>query len=406
MSDQLSSDLASLRIERDARPEGGRLVRVLVILALLGAAAAGAYFALLPYLSAKVWKKEVAVTQVTSVSPSGAAVQLTTTGYVVPQVTAKVGSKVPGRIAEVAVVENQQVQAGQLIARLEDADQKSAIAAAESRVQAARARAQTARAQLAEVRVQLKRERALAQKGVTPMAVVEDLEAREHSLSESAKAADAEVKAAQSEVHSLKVTRDYLTIVAPIDGTVVSKPMVVGESVTPGGPPIVEIADFRSLVVETDVPEGRLDLVGAGSPCEIVLDAYPRRRFPGRTLEIGRKVDRAKATIRVKVKFDEATDDILPDMAARVSFLTAELTAEARDAPDKLVVPATAIAERAGAKVVFVIVDGRVKQMAVQLGPKLGSGFELVNGPAAGTRVVANPPADLQDGQKIKEKSE
>src|SRR5262249_40516420 len=144
------------------------------------------------------------------------------------------------------------------------------------------------------------------------------------------------------------------TIVAPIEGTVITKPPEVGELVGPQAP-LLEIADFRTLMVETDVPEARVGQIKIGSPCEIVLDADPSKRRPGAAAEIGKRVNRAKATLVVKVRFTDKTDGALPDMAARVSFLSEALSAEAMKEPPKRVIPAAALTERGGAKVVFVV---------------------------------------------------
>jgi RND family efflux transporter MFP subunit len=232
---------------------------------------------------------------------------------------------------------------------------------------------------------------------------VDDLVARQRSLEQAVKAAEAEARAAQAEVNPLKVTLQDLTIVAPIDGTVINKPIQVGELVGPQNN-IVEIADFNSMVIETDVPEARLYLIKPGSPCEIVLDAYPGKRYRGATLQIGKKVDRAKATVSVKVKFVDTMEGVLPDMSARTSFLSEQVSADAIREKPKKVVPSDALTERGGSKVVFVVNEGVVKMAPIKVGPAFANGFELVEGPPPGTRVVAQPPPQLADGQKIKEK--
>jgi HlyD family secretion protein len=92
-------------------------------------------------------------------------------------------------------------------------------------------------------------------------------------------------------------------------------------------------------------------------------------------------------------------------MAARVSFLSAPLDAAAMKEPPKVVLPASAVTERGGSKVVFRIEDGRARMVPVALGPPVGSGFEVVTGPKEGARLVANPSPALADGDTIKEKS-
>jgi len=411
MADQLSSDLAALRIERAAPPpRGGVIGKVLVAAVVVGAGVAG-YALLVPYLKGQVMKAEVEVTEIASVSPAQATIELTSTGYVVAQSVSKAAPKVPGKVLKAYVKEGSKVNAGDILFEIDPSDQRASIATAASQTAAARARAQTARAQLAEARVQLDRAEALAKEGISPRGTADDLKARVASLDEAVKAADAESKAAGTMVSALGVTLDGFTVRAPIGGTIVNKPPEVGEFVGPqpagiaadmGG---VEIADFSSMMVETDVPEQRLSQVKIGGPAEIVLDAYPAKRYRGKAIEITPRVNRTKATVTVKVAFVDERENVLPDMAARVSFLTAELDKEALKAPPKTIVPAAAIATVAGAKAVFRIDDGKVRLVPITLGAPFGSGFELVRGPAAGTRVVKSPSAELRDGQGIKEKT-
>jgi multidrug efflux pump subunit AcrA (membrane-fusion protein) len=157
-------------------------------------------------------------------------------------------------------------------------------------------------------------------------------------------------------------------------------------------------------MVETDVPEQRLQMVKLGTPTEIVLDAFPSRRYRGVASEITPQVNRSKATVIVRVGFVDEKEGVLPDMAARVSFLSAPLDAKALKEPPKIIVPSSALAERAGGKVVFSVEDNVVRMLPVKLGPAFGRGFELVDGPRPGTRLVASPPETLADGQRVKEK--
>jgi multidrug efflux pump subunit AcrA (membrane-fusion protein) len=71
----------------------------------------------------------------------------------------------------------------------------------------------------------------------------------------------------------------------------------------------------------------------------------------------------------------------------------------------KTIVPASALVDRGGTKVLFVLEDGVVRMRNVTVGAELGGGFEVIDGPSSGTRVVANPPETLVDGQRVKEKS-
>src|SRR5687768_8733605 len=105
MSDQLSSDLASLRIQRDAPPERGKTLTYVVVSLLVIGGAGVAYAIGVPYFEAKVFRPEVSASEIVVVSPAEGAVELTATGYVVAEKVSKVGAKVPGRIAAIHVKE-------------------------------------------------------------------------------------------------------------------------------------------------------------------------------------------------------------------------------------------------------------------------------------------------------------
>lgn len=407
MSD-LSRDLEALRINRDAPPSGGTggVVRTLTVLAVVVGAGAGLYKYALPEIEASLYKIEVQATEISRVSPAQASVDLTSTGYIVPERTAKISSLVAGRIIKIQVNEGQKVDHGQTLFEIDLADQRAASQTLRARAIAAEARASATRAQANEIQVQLDRENSLFTNGATTKAVVDDLSARLKSAHENANAALAEAKAAQADFQASTTPLRHAIVRAPIDGTVIGKPPQLGDVLAVGGPTLFEIVDLTSLVVEADVPEARLALAKPGAPTEIVLDSAPNDRKRGEVLAITPRVNRSKATVAVKIKFIDSPTTLFPEMSARVSFLTKPLDAEAMKAPPKTIVPASAVVDRNGGKVVYVIDGGRVRVQTVSLGDSFGDGFELLQGPSVGTRLVRTPPPTLADNKPIKEKSE
>jgi RND family efflux transporter MFP subunit len=404
MADRLSDDLASLKLDRDAVPAGsGWLRRGVWVAVAVGTLGAG-YFVALPQVEARLFKPEVAVTEITTITPAQASVTLTSSGYVVAQVSSDVGPVVAGRVKTISIKEGDLVEVGQIIATLESSDRKAAIASARSVVSSSEARAQVSRADLAALEIKAKRERSMASEGVSAPAIADDLDAQLAAQQKVVEAADAQTKAARAEVRNVQVGLDYMTVKAPIRGTVVGKPVGVGAMVGPFTGALAKLVDLESIMVETDVPEGRVHLLGPRAPTEVLLDAFPGKRLRGEVAQVGPRVDRAKATVTVKVKFVDAIPGVLPDMAARVNFLEEKLDAKSMQDPPKVLVPGAAVTDRAGAKVVFVIDDGKVRMRAVTLGASIATGFELLDGPPSGTRLVKDPPADLADGRDVKEK--
>ena len=408
MSADLKADLESLRINRESAPAArhgsGKALRAIGWL-LFVAALAGGGVMLYPRFEAQVFKTEVSVGEVATISPSQASTSVTATGYVEPQVISRVAPKTVGRLSRVLVREGDTVTQGQVIFELEHADNDAAIAAARARAASAEARVAAARANVAEVEVQLLRQQSLVASGAAARQVTDDLISRKDALNALVNTAAAEVRAANADIEVQRIAMSQLVIHAPIAGTVITKPPEVGDAVSPGTP-LVEIVDMTSLMVEVDVPEARLPLVRPDSPAEIVLDAFATKRFRGATAEIGHRVNRSKATLVVKVRFVDPSDGVLPDMSARVSFLTAALTQEELRAQEKVVIPEAAVVTRHGERVVFVIEEDVVHERRVQVGAAVGHDLELLRGPDPGAHVVLHPPTTLGDGQKVKEKSE
>ncbi|WP_394828920.1 efflux RND transporter periplasmic adaptor subunit [Pendulispora albinea] len=425
MSDSLSTELASLRIDRGAPAssaspssasrgsssstttshEGRRrrtIAKVLAGTMAVVALGAAAVVSARPLLAS--WQRpKVRVTEIaTVVGGAQAESSLTATGYVVPQRLAKVGSKVQGRIVRTLAHEGDAVHRGDVLFELDPTDLRNELVSAGARIEVARAKAHVARATVAETQRTLARERKLAATGAVGTATAEDLEMREGLLTSQVAAAEAEVKAAAAEAARIRDSLHDMRVLAPIDGVLTTKPLEVGDVVT-NETTLVEIVDPASLMVEADVPEARAGTVKPGTPCELVLDAFPTERRRGQVVLVGPRLNRAKATALVKVKFVDEVPELRAEMAVRVGFLREELDPAKLREPPKTVVPQSAVATRDGQKVVFVLRQETVRLERVALGESLGVGSVLAEGPPVGTRIVDDPSPELMDGQKVKE---
>lgn len=357
----------------------------------------------------RMFPDEVEVGTVSLASPAVQDVTLVSTGYVYTRQKATIAPKVTGRVAKLNVAEGDKVTAGQIIAELESADPQAQLAQLRADVLAAKARAERARADVADVNAKVAREEQLLKSGAGTQSSYDDARARLASFQAQQSAADAEIRAVETRQQAVAVQLENTKVRAPFAGTVVRKLAEIGEVIAIGGPTggstgIITLAALDNLEVQADVSEAHFAQVKVGTPAEILLDAFPDRRFRGEVSEIRQTVDRAKASVTVKVKFSDPTDGVLPDMAAKVSFLSRPIDDEALKAAPKLVVPADAIVTRNGKPTVFVIDEGHVREVAITPGSTQGSTVEITTGPAAGTPLVRKPSPELHEGSPIKEK--
>ena len=348
---------------------------------------------------------EVEQTTVTLTYPYQAYTILNATGYVVAQRKASVASKATGRLEWLGVAEGSRVKKGQIIARLESQDVAATRDQAAANVNVARANLEQAKAEQQDAQRQLKRtEDLLAQNFVSP-AAFDAAVARADKARAAVGSAQAAVVAAEANRRVAGVGVEQTVIRAPFDGVVLTKNANVGDTITPFSSAldtkgaVVTMADMSTLEVEADVSESNLQKVKIGQPCEIELDAVPDARFQGSVSRMVPTVDRSKATVTTKISFLELDPRILPDMSAKVAFLSEPVPPEQRAA--RPAVNAAAIVERGGRSVVFVVRDRRVSTVPVDTGSRIGDVIELKQGPKPGEKVVLRPPGKLKDGMLV-----
>jgi RND family efflux transporter MFP subunit len=163
---------------------------------------------------------------------------------------------------------------------------------------------------------------------------------------------------------------------------------------------------MSSLEIEVDVSESYINRVKPGQPVEAVLDAYPEWRIPSKVITSVPSADRQKATVRVRIAFDQLDPRILPDMGVKVSFLSEAppLASAAEQARARVLVPKGAVRTVDGTSIVFVVRGDRVERRAVKLGGNDGDLMEVASGLTAGDKVVTEGVATLTDGARVKER--
>lgn len=347
----------------------------------------------------------VETASVTTAYPSQAVTILNATGYVVAQRKAAVASKATGRLEWLGVMEGSRVKRYEVIARLESRDVAAAREQAAANVTVTEANLEQAQAELRDAERNLTRWRELSQDKLISELELDTAVARADKARAAARSSEAAIAVARANLKAADVSYDQTLIRAPFDGVVLTKNANVGDNITPFSSAVdtkgavVTIADMSTLEVEADVAESSLGQIKVGQPCEIQLDAVPDTRFAGVVNRIVPTVDRAKATVMVKIGFVDRDQRVLPDMSAKVAFLEREVAAA--DRKPVTAVPRQAVVERNGTKVVFVVKDGRAMRTTVETGRLLGDLIE-VSGIQAGEKIALAPLDRLTDGTRVK----
>ena len=408
MSD-LKDDLASLRIER--KPDRSGLIRafgwVVVLLLLAGAAGGGWVWA------TRERPLDVQAASVTERPRGTQAAVLNASGYVTARRRATVSSKITGKVVEVNVEEGMAVKEGQILARLDDANPRAALAFAEAQAEAARHNIAENEVRLADARVTLGRRVQLVKQRVVAQSEVDQAQVDVDSIAARIAAAREMVRVAERQVGMQQTDLDNTIIRAPFSGVAITKDAQPGEMVSPvsagGGftrTGICTIVDMKSLEVDVDVNEAYINRVVPGQGVTAVLNAYPDWQIPARVITMVPTADRQKATVLVRIGFVKLDPRILPDMGVKVTFLRPDAkpvanTDEASARPATLV-PKTAVRSENGQNVLFVVRnDGRVERRAVRTGGEDGPQLEIVAGVTRGEQVVAPLPPVLKDGAQV-----
>ncbi len=374
---ELAADLEALRVIERADPlaHSGRRRRwpwLAALGALLVAAIAGVALARL------LRPPEIELVAVALRELGAPPIVLTASGYIEARRQITVSSKAQGKIVEMPVEENSRVRAGDLIARLENDEQRASLALAE--------------AEFVDAERELRRKQELHARG---SASKEQLDRAQTSF---------EVSRARRDLARVLVENSVLR--APIDGTVIRKLRDLGEFLTLGvtaegnpGTAVVTLADLGALDVELEIGESEIRKIRVGGVALVTPEALRERRYLADVTEVAAMADREKGVVPVRVRIRAPDGALLPDMTAKVAFLEGEPAAPIEVAR---ALPESAIVSRDGASWVFAVEDERVRALPVRTRSAGDGWLALEEGPEEGSYVVLAPPASLSDGARVR----
>ena len=356
----------------------------------------------------------VVATPVTGGGGAAGTTTVTANGYVVARIRASVAAKIPGRLATLPVDGGSTVRRGEVIAQLENADYRAAVA--EARANLANARAQLIEAEAERDQAARDAERVKRMRATDPALIsTQDTElavSRAEQTKARADAARARVEATGAALKFAEANYENTFIRAPFTGTVLRKEAEVGEVVAPsvGGGltrgAVVTMADLSTLEVEVDVNEAYIGRVRHDQPTRITLDAYPDTSFEGAVRQVVPTADRQRATVQVKVAIVDRDPRILPEMGARVDFLapptdTMEATTTAAAGTPRFRLPAVAVRDAGGKSVVWLVRGGQLEAREVEAGPVSGGYREINRGLAGGELVLTGGVETPVQGMRV-----
>ncbi len=342
------------------------------------------------------------------ISNQAAGTVLNASGYVTARRQATVSSKVTAKVVEVLIEEGTEVEMNQVLARLDDSNVRASYALAEAQLRSSETARKETSALLKEARSNFSRSTNLVERGLASDAELDRSRALAESLTAQLERKQADIRVSEKQLDIYRLQIEDTIIRAPFAGVVVAKNAQPGEMISPisagGGftrTGIGTIVDMDSLEIEIDVNETYINRVSAGQKVVATLDAYPQWQIPSHVIAIVPTADRQRATVEVRVGFDQLDTRILPDMGVKVAFQDdGSVTSPGRAG---VWVPPDAIIHEGDSEYVFVINNKTAQRRAVSTSGEHASGILVSSGISAGERIIINAPVGLENGAVVKE---
>ena len=310
------------------------------------------------------------------------ALTLPLSGSLTPLAQATVKSKVSGVVLATTVQEGMAVAAGQVIARLDDAE--------------ARARAAQQAALLADADARL----AMAKKNqANSLALLQQKYIAQNAYDTTSNAVDlaqAAVDAARAQLDLARIALADTVIRAPLAGVVSKRHAQAGEKLAPDSP-VFSIVDLRQLTLDAQVPASDIPRVKVGQEVAFRVDGFGERIFAGKVVRINPSTEAGSRAMIVYIGVDNPDGLLRAGMFAKGAVTTEKSAA-------RPLLPLTAVRAEKGSDVVYRIEGGKVVAQPVKLGLRNGDEglVEALDGIAAGATVLALPLDGIKPGDRVK----
>ncbi|WP_253450822.1 efflux RND transporter periplasmic adaptor subunit [Natronospira proteinivora] len=302
------------------------------------------------------------------VTPRDLSRNVSLSARVEPRTRIRLASRISARVEQVLAEEGDRIEAGQILAQLDVAEEEAEL--------------ERAKADRDEADLEYERTVSLLDQGnVTEV---------EYQRARAAR------RAARSEVLLWETRRDFGTVITPRDAVVTDRQVEIGEAVS-AQDVLFELVDMSDLVLRLGVSELDVVHLEVGQTVPVTLDAMPALPLEGEIRRIFPTADASSRLVTVEVALpeDAETQGVRPGFLGRV-----RMAVDHR--PDVLAVPASAVGEEDGERYVYVVNEDRLHHRPVQTGVTRGNWTEIAEGLDEGDIVLATNPIDMQDGQAVR----
>jgi HlyD family secretion protein len=328
------------------------------------------------------------------------AAKVTATGNLSALLTVQVGSQVSGRVQKLFVDYNSTVKKGETIAKLDPVLFQAALQQARANLLSTEGVLKKDQAQEINMQAIYNRTKLLQAALVMAQSDLDTAEANYEAAKAQIEADQSNLESARALLNQAQVNLDYTTIISPIDGTVISRNVDVGQTVAASfqAPTLFVIAqDLRRMQVDTNVGEADVGRLFAGMTATFTVDAFPNQQFTGRLRQIRNAAQTTQNVVTYDAVIDVENPKLLlrPGMTANTSFVAAQKdnvlrlrNAALRFEPDTQLLTRigvkdplqTVSSQDPNRKKVWVLRDGKPVPVAVSTGVSDGTWSELVEG--------------------------
>ena len=325
---------------------------------------------------------ELAAGDVATIAASELSINLPLSGSLMPVTQATVKSKVSGVVLETTVQEGMTVAAGQVIARLDGADQRARAAQQQATLDEASARLALAK------KNNVNSEALLRQNYISRNAY--------DTTQNSVELAQASVAAARAQLDMARIALDDTTLKAPLAGVVSKRYVQAGEKLAPDMP-VMAIVNLNQLTLEAQVPASEIPRIRVGQDVQFRVDGFDQRNFAGKVARINPTTEAGSRAMLVYISVNNADGALRGGMFAKGQITTAKSAA-------RPLLPIAALRKDGNKDVVYRVDNGSIKAEPVTLGMRNEDEalVEVVSGLAPGAIVLAAPLDGVKPGSKVK----